>query len=759
MATTKFTTISFPINTLLGQIETGQIGLPELQRPFVWERTQVRDLLDSLYRGYPAGFFLMWEARQGVASQPIGANGKQASPSLLVVDGQQRLTSLYAVFRGAPVFNDKFEEIRIRIAFNPVRERFEVSNSAIASDPEWVQDVSELLSGPQGSFAFVNEYLERLKRDRELTPEQTDRIATRLQDLADLNNYTFDAIQLSHEVPIEEVSEVFVRVNSKGTQLNQADFILTLMSVHWDEGRKQLEEFCRAAKTPSAGASPFNWFISPSPDQLLRVGIGLGHRRAILKYAYEIMRGKDLESGEVTHERRAENFEILQKSQQQVLDLTNFTEYLKSLQQAGFRSGKMITSKHTIVYCYLIFLIGRADHSIDFKTLRSAIARWFFMCVLTSRYTGSPESQVEKDLRMLADATSGDEFVSTLDATVARALTDDFWTITLPDLLSWSGGYIPAMFSYFASLNMLGAKVLFSDLTVHELLDPAQAGKKSAVEKHHLFPRDYLKSIGIKKVQRINQVANYALLEWPDNIKIGASAPADYFQNLFEESVPPSEREQSRFVHALPAGWEDMDYEVFLEARRSLMADVIRGAFKKLSTGSVPDEMIPSDQFPKLAELIEAGESLNVEFKSSVWFSYRPDVPEKVISGGILKTIAALLNSEGGTLVIGIDDDGKPLGLQPDFDLKRLDADKFENALTTLFINAVGTVAAKRCKIRFEKLGNNLIALIDVEKSPKPIYAKTDKGKETFYIRAGNTTRILEGREIVEYIGESWGLS
>ena len=119
--TTKFTNISFPISTLLGQIETGQIGLPELQRPFVWERSQVRDLLDSLYRGYPTGYFLFWQASPDQGSNPIGTDIKQTTPTLLVVDGQQRLTSLFAVFNDAPVLSSRFESEHIRIAFNPLR--------------------------------------------------------------------------------------------------------------------------------------------------------------------------------------------------------------------------------------------------------------------------------------------------------------------------------------------------------------------------------------------------------------------------------------------------------------------------------------------------------------------------------------------------------------------------------------------------------------------------------------------------------------
>ncbi len=758
--TTKFTNISFPINTLLGQIETGQIGLPELQRPFVWDRSQVRDLLDSLYRGYPTGYFLFWQASPDQGSNPIGTDTKQTTPTLLVVDGQQRLTSLYAVFRDAPVLSSKFQAEHIRIGFNPLRERFEVTNTAIEKDPEWVSNVSAVLSGTQGAFAFITAFIERLRQEREVTDDMANLIAANLQRLASLPSYTFSAIQLSYDLPVEEVSEIFVRVNSKGTQLNQADFILTLMSVYWDKGRKELEQFCASAKIPSTSPSPFNWHITPSPDQLLRVSVGLGHRRAQLKYAYELLRGKDLETGAVSPETRAKNFEILKDAQAHVLDLTNFSEFQKALQEAGFRSGKMITSRNTIVYSYLIFLIGRQDFGIDYKTLRAAVARWFLMCVLTSRYTGSPETQVEKDIRRFAEAPDGAGFLATLDQIIASQLTSDFWEVALPEQLAWSGGYIPAMFAYFAALDLLGAKVLFSNLTVHQLLDPAQVANKSAIERHHLFPKAFLQAHGIKASSRINQVANYALLEWPDNIKIGAAAPAEYFPSMFEKYVPAAEASKVRFWHALPEAWESLEYDEFLDQRRHLMANVVRMAFAKLSEGIDPFEQAPPESPPpSVAELVAAGESETVEFKSSAFHSYNPEVPEKVITGSIIKTVAAFLNTNGGTLAIGVADDGTILGLAQDLKLKSFDLDRFENALRTVLINAIGTVPANRCTTRFEKIGTQDVCLVDVEAGMKPTYADADKGKGLFFIRAGNTTRQLDTKECVDYVADRWGLA
>ena len=350
-----------------------------------------------------------------------------------------------------------------------------------------------------------------------------------------------------------------------------------------------------------------------------------------------------------------------------------------------------------------MFLIGRRDFGLDYITLRAAIARWFLMCVLTSRYTGSAETQVEKDIRRFAEATDGAEFLAILDQIIASQLTSDYWELTLPDLLAYSGGFIPAMFAYFAALNLLGAKVLFSNLTVHELLDPSQNAKKAATERHHLFPKGYLKEQGITTPSRVNQVANYALLEWPDNIKIGAKPPAEYFPSMFAERVAPTDAEKVRFWHALPDGWETMDYEAFLAKRRALMAQVIKAGYLKLSDGIEPFNA-PSgpEPLPTVAELVAVGETHEVEFKSSLYYSHKPDIPEKVIVGSVLKTVAAFLNSGGGTLAIGLTDDGTAVGIGKDLELKGFDLDKFENALHTLIITSVGTLASAKCSIRFE---------------------------------------------------------
>lgn len=248
MDETLFKEVSYSLSKLIQDIEMGEIGLPDIQRPFVWTPAKVRDLFDSMYKGFPVGYLLFWSNAQGNSMRTIGPDRKQRIARLLIVDGQQRLTSLYSVMRSVPVRRSDFTEYRVQIAFRPRDESFEVSDAAILRDPEFVPDISQLWAGGLSQHRFVKQFLARLASSRPVTAEEEDGIHEAIDRLYDLNNYPFTALELSHTVNEEAVAEVFVRINSKGVSLNQADFILTLMSVFWDEGRTALEKFSRDSR-------------------------------------------------------------------------------------------------------------------------------------------------------------------------------------------------------------------------------------------------------------------------------------------------------------------------------------------------------------------------------------------------------------------------------------------------------------------------------------------------------------------------------
>lgn len=580
---TLFKEVSYNLATLIQQIDMGIIGLPDIQRPFVWADTKVRDLFDSMYKGYPVGYFLFWANANVEHTKGIGTSAKQKHPNLLIVDGQQRLTSLYAVIKAQEIIRENYTKATIVIAFNPLEAKFEIPDASIRKNPRYFQNISQIWQPNINIIKVINEFLLNLKKSVELTEAEEENIQNAFMQLKNLESYPFSALELSTNITEEQVADVFVRINSQGKTLNQADFILTLMSVFWEEGRKDLEEFCRLCRLPSKdAASPFNYLIDPDPDQMLRVSVGLAFRRARLQYVYSILRGKDLETGNFSTERRDNQFELLKLAQVKSLHIQNWHEFIKAVKQAGFARQDYISSKNNLLYAYIFFLIGREDFRMDLYELKKLIGKWFFMSSITGRYTGSPETVMEMDLARLRGLATADEFKKVLDDIIVSQLTNDFWDITLPMDLSTSSSTSPSLYAYYAALYVLGANGLFSKLKVSDLLQEGLRSKKSALERHHLFPKAWLQRNGITEQRETNQIANFALVEWSDNISISDKAPADYLPEYLNR-LSADEKQKMYYWHALPENWEQMKFEDFLIERRKRIAQVVKDAYENIS--------------------------------------------------------------------------------------------------------------------------------------------------------------------------------
>lgn len=579
---TLFKEVNYNLAALIQQIDMGMIGLPDIQRPFVWADTKVRDLFDSMYKGYPVGYFLFWANANVEHTKGIGTDAKQKHPNLLIVDGQQRLTSLYAVIKGREIIRENYDRATIVIAFNPVEGKFEIPDASIRKNPRYFQNISQIWQPNINIIKVINEFLQNLKKTVSISEEEEEQIQNAFMQLKHLESYPFSALELSTQITEEQVADVFVRINSQGKTLNQADFILTLMSVFWEEGRKDLEEFCRLCRLPSKdAASPFNYLIDPDPDQMLRVSVGLSFRRARLQYVYSILRGKDLETGDFSTERRDSQFEHLKTAQAKALNIQHWHEFIKAVKQAGFARQDYISSKNNLLYAYIFFLIGREDFGMDLYDLKKLIGKWFFMSSITGRYTGSPETIMEMDLARLRGISTAAAFKTVLDDIIHSQLTNDFWEMTLPLNLSTSSSTSPSLYAYYAGLYVLGANGLFSRLKVSDLLQEGLRSKKSALERHHLFPKAWLQQNGITEQRDTNQIANYALVEWSDNIDISDTAPSEYLP-AYLSRLTEEEKQRMYYWHALPEHWEQMDYHAFLIERRKRIALVVRDAFAEI---------------------------------------------------------------------------------------------------------------------------------------------------------------------------------
>lgn len=587
MAKELFTQVPRKLKNIIDEVESGKLGLPELQRGYVWKAPKVRDLLDSMMKGYPIGYLMIWDSSDSQNKiKNIGTDNKPYSvPKSLIIDGQQRMTSLYAVMRHKEVMDEKYNQRFITISFNPFTRTFEVGDNAKKKATDWIYDISDVFLNEPRSFDYITEFVQSVQENREkaggtLTGAEKQTVQQNIMDLLALGDYNIPTLEINGNSNEESVADIFVRVNSGGEKLGEDDFILTLISVYWQEGRQKIEEFCKCAKVPKSGTA-YNFLFEPSPTHIVRVAMSYGFKRARLNYAYKLLRGRDFETEVYSEELREEQFAKLKIVLDKVLNVQTWHDFLKCIEAAGFVSKSLISAQNALVYTYALYLIGKHEYNMKETELRKLIAKWFFMGSVSGYYTSSPETVVEADLADLRNITTGAEFIALLEGKIAAVFTNDYFNVTLPNDLATSASRSPVWFGYCAALNALGAKVLFSTLTTRELFSPAATGTKNALERHHLFPKAYLGKIGIPDDRDRNQNANFAFIEWHDNIEILDTSPAEYMKDQLAK-IPPADKPSIYVLHALPDGWENMDYFDFLKQRRVLMAQVIKKGFERL---------------------------------------------------------------------------------------------------------------------------------------------------------------------------------
>ena len=585
-----FDNIPSKVEDLLREVELGKIGLPDLQRPFVWSDSKVRDLLDSMLKGYPVGYIMLWSSPDEYGNaKHIGDNEKTyKEPDDLVIDGQQRLTALLAALHGTKVRDKNYKDRAIRISFNPLSREFAVWTQAYERNTEWISSVSSVFEADRDHSvskfrkSFIRQANDGRKKNGrpELTDVEEDLIEENLNDLLNLGIYTLPTLKISAKADEEDVAEIFVRVNSGGTKLTEKNFIETLLAVFDNEVHERIDEFCAESRVPKDGTA-FNQIIEVDPSHLIRVAVGVGFRRARLKYAYMLLRGKDLRSGVTSSKTREDNLDTFKKSLDLALNLNNWHAFLNLFGKAGYLKGSIVASTNAVVFSYVLYLIGKYDYKVPPFELNKVITKWIFMSTITGFYTGSTESEVEKQVADLRDVTTAEGFVAYLEAAIETRLTDDFFTYSLPSSLEGSSANSPSWFGYVASLVVLGTPMLFSTSPLSQYFAIGASGKKNAIDKHHIFPKSYLTKIGYDNDRDRNQIANFTYLDYNTNIEIGDRAPAEYVA-AFRERLGEEGYARTCRDNALPLDFESLEYPQFLARRRVLMAGTIRKAYERL---------------------------------------------------------------------------------------------------------------------------------------------------------------------------------
>lgn len=590
MAQELFERVDRQVGNLLDDVILGRIGLPDLQRPFVWSDSKVRDLFDSMMKGFPVGYVMLWASPADyLNTKNIGVGEKQFKrPDDLVIDGQQRLTSLLAAMKGVEILDKNFVRRRITISFEPLTKEFQVWTKAYERSYQYIADISEVFMAHERNEsskfrrALVNRMNEGRRRNEQpqLTDEEEDKIEDNINSLLSLRNYTIPTLRILAKADEEDVAEIFRRVNSGGQNLNENNFIETLLAVYDNEIHDKIKKFCADSRVPAKNTS-YNQIINVDPSHIIRVAIAYGFHRARMRYGYKLLRGDDLETGVTSIETRELNMQKFREALDRVVNLTDWHSFLNLFFEAGYLHGDLVRSNYVIVFSYVFYLMGKYEYNVTPMILRHAIIRWIFMATIKSFYSSSPESTVERQMADLRNVHNAEEFIAYLDNTVKLQMNDTYFTVQLVNDLTSSAANSPLWYGYIAAVNVLGTPMLFSNTPQTKYWLMGVDGEKRSIDKHHIFPKHYLETIGITSDRDRNQLANFTYLDYNTNIDISDDAPALYVEK-FKNKLGMNAYSVHLANNAIPENFENLNYFDFLDKRRHLMAGIIKKAYDKL---------------------------------------------------------------------------------------------------------------------------------------------------------------------------------
>lgn len=603
----KYSTNSLPVSVLISQILSKQIAIPEIQRPFVWKAKQVRDLMDSLYKGYPTGYIIIWQNPNIKLKDGSLSVGKK-----IIIDGQQRITALMTAIAGLPIVNSDYKKCRIKIAFNPFAalsddkdaEIFAVQDSSHLKSKKWIPDIAEIFQTGFNMFGFVREYCTN-------NPDMRDSdLGEILSKLLNIGNRQIGIIELSDTLEIDLVTDIFIRINSKGTSLSQGDFVMSKIAADEKFGgnqlRKAIDYFSHLAIEPSFYSTikendvdfarsdyfpKMEWLkddletvFDPDCDDVLRVAFMYKFKRAKLADLVGLLSGRDFKTRDYNESIVENTYKELIDGVKNVINENNFKQFMIAIKGAGFVSNKLVTSNMALDFAYTLYLILKKNESIAVGEVKRIVQKWYVLSVLTGRYSSSPETAFAKDLRLI-DENGVQKVLQDIEA---ATLSDNFWNVKVVQDLEYTSTNNPTF------LVFLAAQIMQNDVSLLSTNVPVRDLVLLGGDIHHIFPKDYLKKLGHEK-NSYNQDANYVYLDKPINISIGNKAPNVYFGEAFEQCETQTikvgaitDKQQlleNLKANCIPENVKDMDesnYSDFLAERRKMMAEKIKNYYNSL---------------------------------------------------------------------------------------------------------------------------------------------------------------------------------
>ena len=600
----KYTVNQYFVSNILNWVQEKEIAIPEIQRPFVWDSIKVRDLMDSLYKGFPIGYIIAWKNPDVRLKDGTISSGKK-----VLIDGQQRITALRAAVLGEKIINKEYKEERIVISFNPIASEmeavFETWTPAIEKNHIWIPDISLALKTENALFDIEDEYCAR-------NPNVKRRIVReKLKRLSGIKQTQVGFIELDPNLDIDEVTNIFIRINKSGVPLSQADFAMSKIASYDTEDnfgvnlRKCIDYFCHLSREPqfykhiSDNDIEFKstiyfpkiaWLKNENDDlydpdysDVLRVSFTKQFERGKMGDLVGLLSGRNFETRSFEQNIMDESFQKLRDSVLDFISETNFKRFLMIIKSCGFTSNDLINSQNTLNFAYILFLKLR-EKRINSSVIEKYVQRWFIMSLLTGRYSGSPESQFDSDIKQI----SKEGVEKTLQLVEEADLSNAFWNARLVQELDKSSINNPFLNLFFAAqIKMNNEGFLSTDITVRNLI--SHRG-----DIHHLFPKEYLKANGLGRGD-YNQIANFVYAQSEINIKIGKKAPKEYMSEIFKQCEGGKLKyggitnkgvlTKNLKQHCVPDDFFEMDiddYQDFLRARRKLMAEKIKQYYQSL---------------------------------------------------------------------------------------------------------------------------------------------------------------------------------
>lgn len=699
------------ISELLSSISTKDLVLPEFQREYVWSKDQAKQLMVSLLKGYPVGSLLFWKTDQPPELKNIPVLPEHLGTIQVILDGQQRLTCLYLLMTGTiPVYYQPHE-----IDNDPRDLYYHLEDgdfqyylpSKMKNDPLWI-NVVECFTGTINVFEIAKLIG---GENSEVRFDLAQKYNKNLNSLQNVRNVDMTIQTVPLHASLEDAITIFDRVNSQGTKLTDADLALTHITGKWAQARRVLKD-----KIVSLEKKYFYYDLS----FMTRALTGIVVKHALFETVHKVPKPE---------------LEKAWKNQEKILDY--LTNLLPS--QAFIHSTNDLNTNNVIVPI-IVYLSLHGNKFPNVQSVKRAM-HWLYAAQMLGRYSGQTDQRMEADISIIA--REDDPWDKLLEQ-----ITDQRGRIEIkPSDFDGTGVQNPLYRMAHILAKSHKAVDWFNGLPLG-----TNSGKSYYIHSHHIFPQSRLYAAGYDPdnyMQRylVNEIANRAFLTADTNLEIKNRFPADYLPEV-ERNYPGALANQ--FVPINPELWKMENYMDFLRARRNMMAHKINEFMSAL----VVEPVVAHQR--SISDLVQLGESATLEFKSTLQWDIIQGKANPDLRKQVLKTVVAFLNSEGGTLVIGVEDDGTPFGLEKDLQVTNNSKDKFSILLSTVLSEKIGAAFTPYIKMRFDALDGKEVCVLDVSHSATPAYHATDKGAE-FYIRFGPTSRLLDAAETVSYISTRWG--